>query len=547
MNHYPEYIRNTIKFRDFSSCAPSELYGELLATKKNRRGNNLFHYLGKVSIFPGKEGKYIPPKLHPLIRDFSLEHFPELFEDGQLKDCAYGMTYNTARGEYNSTSKYGEDLPTMRWRSRKRATIMLSDCFAQMERQPILDLDSSILWLEKQTSPGYPWRNVYRTKAEVLGSDYWRAWYVWWERQIFSGMMFISFWRAFIKKEWKKLTAIFSFEPRTILASPIELTVLGNRLFGCQNSYIAQLGSHFRIPCWVGSTKYNLNWDRMTRELSRFPNMNDSDAKHFDGNVRKSAFLSIKQVRMSWFKKPALVKKAVEYFYVQVCHTILIGWHGDVFSKAHGQPSGQINTLVDNSLIHLLYWFYFWCEFVCKNLADLEPTWASFKAHVCIFVQGDDAIYSYSDYVKKFFAAPFLRAAFLKFGVILKHNHDEPQGFDTLEFCSMGFLKAEGHYFPTPKRSKMLASIFYIKNMAINANNPRVLLRRLISLRIEIFWDKKLFNILEELILYILKEYDALLRQQPTGRDGDDMSYQQILDTMLGVEAIRLHYISLGL
>jgi hypothetical protein len=549
LSHYPRIISSTINYTDSSSSEPSFLYKELLATKKNRFQENLFYYLGKVKIFVGRQGVYKHPVVHPLISSFLFKSRPELFDsNNRIKDCEYGMTYNTPRGEYNSAAKYGEDLPQMNPQGLGRATMMLSDCFSLMERQPLLDLDSALFWLEKQSSPGYPWRNVYRTKSELLSSDYWRAWYTWWEKQIFSGIYYLAFWRSFIKKEWKKLTSIFAHEPRTILCSPIEITVLGNRLFGMQNAYIAKLGAHFLIPCWVGNSKYNLNWDRMAKELQRFPNKNDSDCKHFDGNVRKKAFDSIKGVRMSWFQKPKEVAKAVTYYYIQVCFSILVGWFGDVFSKSHGQPSGQTNTLVDNSLIQLLYWFYHWCVFVVPNLRDLEPTWVSFKQHVCIFTQGDDAIYSYSDYVKKFYLPPVLRSAFLSFGVTLKHSHEEPQTMEQLEFCSMGFLLYKGSYFPTPKRAKLLASILYIKNPADNflCNNARLLLRRLISLRVEVFWDKFLFDLIEQIIHYMLNKYDSILRSRPTGVNGDDLTFEQIKDGMLGIETMRRQYISLG-
>jgi hypothetical protein len=219
--------------------------------------------------------------------------------------------------------------------------------------------------------------------------------------------------------------------------------------------------------------------------------------------------------------------------------SLIVGWLGDLFAKRQGQPSGQLNTLADNTLIHLSYWFYYWCAVVVKKLPDLYPTWASFREHVCLIVQGDDSIWSYSDYVKEWFLPPVVAKYFAEFGVTLKVTHTTPQELKDLEFCSTAFLYFKGSFFPVLKRNKMMATICYIKNEYVLADNPRVFLRRMMALRIEVFWDRKLFEFVEDVIDYVLQRYKQRLLSKPTMIMGDDQTFDQIMD--LRVSRFHIH------
>lgn len=536
--HFPEIVSQTIQFSDVSP--PTKLYEAHLRNKHLYDKKPAFEHLGVVHSFASKTKFFVPPKIHPLIRDFMKRKYPHYCNGDSLKDNEYGMTVPSARAEYNSISKYGDpSKPFSDKIALGRAQVMLADAFAAIKPQPLMELDSCVQWLEKQTSPGYPWKNLYQKKADLLASDYFIAWYRWWETAIFAGLKFAVFWKAFIKKEWKKIKSILDWSPRTILASPIEFSILGTRLFGAQNSEIARLGFNLEVPCWMGNTKFAHHWNNLAVGLNSFPNKNDADVEKFDGKARNEAFRIVKEVRMTWFQNPDYVRKAVDFYYGEVVNSLIVGWLGDLFAKRQGQPSGQLNTLADNTLIHLLYWFYYWCAVVVKKLPDLFPTWASFRQHVYLIVQGDDSVWSYSDYVKEFFLPLTVAKHFADFGVTLKVTHDAPQELKNLEFCSTGFREFKGSYFPVLKRNKMMATILYIKNDNVQANNPRVFLRRMMALRIEVFWDTELFKMIEDIIEFILNKYENELRLKPTMVMGDDQTFDQIMD--LRVSHMHIH------
>lgn len=534
-SHFPKVVADTIGYESFRP--PSSEFQARLLEKTNSLKTRSFDYLGRVFHRSPKSSVPVEPRLSPLISTYLHESFPHLLEGEVLRDNEYWMAAGNAPSEYQSMSRYSSPNRSFSRVPYELAERMLSDAFSSIGNVPMLDLDSSFYWLEKQSSPGYPWKNLYQTKALLLASDFFRSWYVWWERKIFSGFCFLVFWRAFIKREWKKLSKLLALDPRTILACPIEFNLLGNRLFGAQNSEISVLGRLGEVPLWAGATKFNAGWNNLAARLDSFPNMNDSDVVHFDGSVRVRVFKTIRNLRLSWAQRSPGYTRAVFYYYSQVIFTTIVGWYGDLYRKKKGQPSGQVNTLHDNSLIHLLYWFYFWCAYVVPYLHDLSPTWVSFKEHVCLVVQGDDAIYSYSDYVKKFFHHDYLVKSFSDFLVNVKVTHRNPvHSVLGLEFCSTGFTRYKSMFFPIPKKKKMLATIVYVKHSLSSpaARNPRIFLRRLMSIRIDVFWEKELFDLCESLIEYVLENFSASLAQTPSYSEGDDSTLQQILDLRIG-------------
>jgi hypothetical protein len=465
--------------------------------------------------------------------------YPDLLDSKNMLQTKYMLSAKYSRAEYVSISRYSQSWQYPRIHAWDDAQVMCAEAFACMDRSPILDLASSIQWLDRQTSPGYPWSLKHSNKVPIVDSEWFEPWYIQWERSVLEGKALPFKWRCFIKDEVKKATDVLAHNPRSILSSPIEATVLGYRLFGVMNDRLTREGSLFRSPCWVGVSKFNRMWHKLAMHILFFPNRAHGDATRWDGSVMPPSFDFIARWRSHNLTTDAM-KEAIKYFYHNVLHSEIVGCEGDLFAKHIGQPSGQVNTLHDNTIIHALYFFYHWCLVVCCDKRFL-PTWLSFRSHVHLVVMGDDVIWSWSDDVKHLMTGSALAKTFLSIGVILKYNDgdDTNQTIDTLEFCSMHFHNHGGVYVPLMKREKMIASMFLKKQEV----NPRVLLRRLLSIRIEVWWDEYLRNLVDRSIDFILENYTPQMTGKPTGCGGDDASLELILTLRWPRYVIEKHYL----
>jgi len=69
------------------------------------------------------------------------------------------------------------------------------------------------------------------------------------------------------------------------------------------------------------------------------------------------------------------------------------------------------------------------------------------------------------------------------------------------------------------------------------------LLRRLLSIRIEVWWDEYLRNLVDRSIDFILENYTPQMTGKPTGCGGDDASLELILTLRWPRYVIEKHYL----
>lgn len=497
---------------------------------------NGFKYLGRVKPTRVSNKPLKEAEVNETIKGYAIESWPDLFKDGRLIS-EYGVSAKYPLAEYTSMKRYANPYILPIDEPWNYATMMVAEAFSCMQDSSMLNLNDAFHWLERQTSPGYPWTLQHMTKAPILDDEWFIDWYKKWESDIDLKQADPFFWKAFIKDEVKKLVDLKAHNPRTILASPMHATILAFRLYGHMNGKLTTAGSILETPCCVGITKFNRSWDRLARHIMHFPNMFDGDCTRYDGTMQPKIFEMIRDFRRSCMNFNPGYKN--HYYYYNVVNSLIVGCLGDLYFKSMGQPSGQGNTLHDNSIGHTSYWFYHWCLIACVAKPDLfSPTWSSFSKHVRLVVMGDDVIWSCSDVSLPYMNPRSVKDTFKSIGVTLKTSFDDAQPIDKLEFCSMHFHNYKGVYVPVMKRKKMLASIFLKKT-----SHPRVYLRRLLGLRIECWWDEYLRDIIENLIQYIERERKHELMTRITNMDGDDATYEQIKALHWPVLVVENHYL----
>jgi len=517
---------------NFRKTGCSELFSSVLKPLKTN-GVNSFQYLGRVE--PQRlnskdlEKPYVNLMALPFVRKFK----PDIVDEEGILLTKYMLSCKYPLAEFTSMARFANDYGTPLEQPWSQAKMMVAEALNFMERSPTLDTASAFQWLERQTSPGYPWTLRYQTKASILDEEWSKSWYQVWENSILMGRARPFLWRCFIKDEIKKKEEILAHNPRTILASPWQATVLGFKMYGVQNQRMTLAGSLMQSPCAVGINKFNRGWHTLAMYLFELPYHAHGDCTRFDGTVSPYAFDIVAELRSSW--SAIDIEVLNKYFYDNIKEAWIVSCEGDLFKKFMGQNSGQTNTLHDNSIIHLQYWFYHWCYFVCRD-PRFTPDWACFKKHVHLVVMGDDVIWSYSEEVKELMDPISVKNTFLELKVILKA--EEAKDYTELEFCSMHFKRHGDTYVPLMKKEKMYASMLVKKN-----DNPRCYLRRLLAIRIEVWWDLELREFVDNLIQYILDTYERVLEQNPTGTGGDDATLKQILVLRWPKLVIEEHYL----
>jgi hypothetical protein len=527
------------KFNYRLDVSPSPLFTEILKPCL-RNGKEGFEFLGRVRPPVSGEGKVSEPFCTPYAVDLIKRQFPELLDGKNIVKTKYMLTAKYPRAEYTSMSRYANDFANPKEGAWNAACVMLSEAYKCMGDSEIADIDVAIDWLERQTSPGYPWTLRYLTKDKIVDSQWFKPWYQRWESALIEQkdcrtMLFDFLFKAFIKDEPKKREDVEKHNPRTILASPIQGSVLSNRLFADMNNKLTLAGSYLSVPCFVGVKKFNRMWHELFLYLNVFPNKAHGDCTRFDGTVSPNSFMSIANFRASCLNNENY-KSLIYWYYDQMCNSVIVGSCGDLFRKFMGQPSGQGNTLHDNSLIHTLYWFYHWCtKVVVSDPIKFQSTWESFQKFVRLMVMGDDVVWSYSNEVKALMSPEAVTATFLELKVYLKAEY-APR-YEDLEFCSMHWVIDGGIFVPLMKREKMVASLLIKSNM-----NVRTYLRRVVSIRTEVWWDPYLRRLCNSLVTHLLDNYSHELRRKPIGTGGDDADFDTIMTLYLTPQVISDHY-----
>jgi hypothetical protein len=533
------YPQEFVELMNFTPAKPTRTWDIVFRYANSEDGSPHFKHYGLATVFSGNMRVPVRSTVSKEILPFVATNFPSMLEGQSLKN-KYTMTSKYPLAEYKSIARYGNDCEAPLFQQWRLAVQMASEAFDCMSNSPVLCVGDSFQWCERTTSAGYPWQLKYRTKGELLDSDFFWSWYNNWEISILDGDPVdqpVMIWRGFIKEELKKKVDVDNHLPRTVLASPTEGSILGYRLYGHMNGKLARAGAAFEAPVFVGVNKYGRNWNTLGRNLEKFPNINDGDITKFDGTAQQQSLGSVRDLRKVWCANKRY-DKAHDYFYANVVFTLMLGVLGDLYQKFMGQPSGQSNTLVDNCILHAMYWFYHWCLVVVPNVPGTFCTWASFKSHVCLYLMGDDVIYSYSNVVKKWLIPPCIKKTFSTIGVIFKSSFNTPQPLKKLEFCSMYFITYDGIYVPGMRLEKLIASACYKRAV----DNPRLTLRRLLALRIEGWFTPGWQDFINPLVDWFVVEHSSALHRRPSYVGYDNQTFDEIMELKWSPYVIESHY-----
>jgi len=279
------------------------------------------------------------------------------------------------------------------------------------------------------------------------------------------------------------------------------------------------------------------------QRLSRFKNGIEIDFSAFDGTVDQRSFVEVANLRYSMLipeYQNAQLQRAIQAYYSLIVWSYVIMGTGDVYQKNTGNPSGQTNTIVDNTMINELRWYLAWVS-LCPHLTNL----AHFRDHVELILCGDDSAASVSDDVKEWFNPMAIVSFFKSLGWNMKVASETFVPISHLEYCSTKFSLFNGYVVPVPaSKDKLLAAMLLNGSLA----GKRGSLLRSLAIRSEVFFHMELFPLFDGYVRMLLeKHYNELVADHTvTSSDPYNLNeimsvhkdYEQLLDLYLGSREI---------
>jgi len=264
------------------------------------------------------------------------------------------------------------------------------------------------------------------------------------------------------------------FRPQDVTAY-----IEGTILFAVQNAYLmANLLAH---PLFVQFITPGIALAQLRRMLSAFGNVWSSDGTWWDTQFP----LWVASILCYWRSRymDSTTRSRVEEYYKRMYNAFCTcgGW----LFQLVGQPSGQVNTTVDNSLGHIVLMAYHaWSHGMPLSV---------FRENILFFCCGDDLIFS----SKHLFFSPVpISTSYASVGVFLEFDSLEPNVSST--FCGTVPASRKWHGLEIVgyknRERKMQASCAYRHKKMSNLDH----LQKLCSITQLMFMDENIFDALRK-------------------------------------------------
>jgi hypothetical protein len=266
-------------------------------------------------------------------------------------------------------------------------------------------------------------------------------------------------WQVAIKDELRDRDRVCALKTRTFMSAPIE-TILGNmRIVSAFNQRFIE--NCLKFPSTLGINKFSRGWDDLATYLGRedFVYMS-GDGSRFDSSISIEHLSLNCYLRMS--SLPDKYSNHIRNLYSETAFTPLVMSDGVVRLKTTGNPSGSINTSIDNSisLQATVYW----------SLSDIFGIQVALdhlqKRNIRFVVNGDDLAISIHKglYTPDFQAS--LAASMEKCG--MKYSFTTPSSnLEDLIYLSHQFRlwkhQGEELYIPCLDSQRIVATCLYRK------------------------------------------------------------------------------------
>lgn len=264
-------------------------------------------------------------------------------------------------------------------------------------------------------------------------------------------------WRSTDKWEIRPFLKVENNDYRTFTAGPADLCVLGNMLCLDANNKFYDGGRSGKCWSFVGNSYVHGEWHNLHTRVRKHPNPVVIDCVKYDSSIIAHLLMEMGFMRLEWLE---LSPDDDDYdrmihFYQHIIKTAILMPDGTLFFKQQGNPSGSVNTVVDNTIILFRILYFAWIILAPPSMSSL----AEFLANVEAALTGDDNMMSVSDKAYQFYNYATISAVCARHLDIGMKDELKGRGWEDVHFLSAGFTLKHGIMMPTRDRNKVYCQL----------------------------------------------------------------------------------------
>ncbi len=454
---------------------------------------NFFYYMGRYARFTRYRKRL----------NINNDWATHLLQSGyNILENPYGYALGSFETGFKAISKYAQSLPKYNVIAYNKAEEMMHSVYSVVEKSGFCQ--NYLKCFDLTTSPGYPWCLKYRTKRDALGDP---VIYQYIENFVASGggeciAMNVC------KAEPKKKAKIVDHDTRVISSLPMEMVAFGNYLFADQNEKIAEAARRGIVPTTVGRTKFFGGHEDLYRRMSKHPLGIECDFTAFDGSMDEKMIEMIMNLRFTMFHRQLRTPETqilIRNYYYTMQYTPIIMETGELYRKRTGNPSGQVNTIMDNNMVNEFRWYYAYAL-----LHPSEDIIEGFTTNVELATCGDDSIVSVSKQCEYTYTPNKIGEIFEEHGWRTKFASTAFLPIHKLQYCSSHFGWYLGHVVPVPaNKDKQIVSMYY----GGVTQTPHETIARAMGIRMDSYFHVELCHLFESFISMMWNKYSSVLRE----------------------------------
>lgn len=482
------------------------------------------------------------------VRNTSFAAYCALRGVGADETDRYNRVVTNLDAGYKSTGKYDKNphhvLDEDAFRTARDWAIQHFKRYMGGSR--VATLDEVAREINPATSAGYPHNLVHRTKKQFLScKEAMRMVDLYWDE---SGRVQTSdlpknvpIWTCSQKNELRGQEKLDAQKHRTFLVSPVEHSLNLNRLcLDMNNRFYASSGNTWSF---VGGTKFLGGWETLYRRMNRHGNGFALDAKDYDSSLLRRFMAAMIDIRWEFLREEDRTSEnraRLEVFYDAVINSVIVMEDGRLIIKHTGNPSGSVNTIVDNTLILFMLFAYTWFILAREQYAEhnravvharrshtmmgvvgrydgeIRGGYDDFMRHVEAALNGDDNTFTVSDEVVGWFNATTIQATLAEIGMTITSDCMAPRPVIDLDFLSQRFVVHGERILPAPfDPARVLSSMMWGSEI----DDVRWHLLRAYALRSDSWGDLRCRSVLNGYIDYLLREHGHEMRGIVNGVD----------------------------
>jgi hypothetical protein len=532
----------------------------------------------------GKCFKRVPSFKDKSVVDPYVVHWKQV--SGRMWENKYRMSIPSRETNYLGSSKYEREQPVLNEHTwALSGQWMRHRFFEALSDSVIVRQDVAIAEMDKSKSNGYPHNLKYRQKRDYIATaDFAINDNEYYEFLASPENYIPCFWGLADKYELRSVEKLAVGKIRAFTASSIHHTVANARM--CYDFNQKFYASNMKTPSFVGATKYFGVWNEMVRRLEVHPNGFELDMKDYDASMFRRALADMAEMRFEFL---APEHRTIESYYRlrnlydDVINSVMVTPLGEVIVKDTGNPSGQGNTIVDNTIILYRLFCYAFIELHKQHYVgdaerireiieirsrhnavvdsdvdedaldeELQRLYARrltqdyMNKNVCAFLNGDDNSFTCTDTVVSWFNARSIAMSLGTIGVTVTTPCEEPRSAHELGFLSQTSRLDEisNKYLPVPEHERIMDSL----ELASESADIRWSLLRAYALRIESWACEKTRALIWSYIQFVWKTYP----QELSGaclvpKTGVPMKYDDIAKSLMTDDELRRLYTGMEL